>query len=60
VGDGVVVIGGIFGSITDIARLAQDPNSAPWDYIGAGAKTAKNVVILYITLIFLLMVLIWL
>jgi hypothetical protein len=42
-GDTVGVVGGIFGGVTDIPRLAQDQNSAPWDYVGAGVKVAKNI-----------------
>jgi hypothetical protein len=43
IGDTVGVVGGVLGCITDIARLAQDKNSTPWDYVGADVKTAKNV-----------------
>jgi hypothetical protein len=31
------------GGVADIARLAQDKNSTPWDYVEAGVKAAKNV-----------------
>jgi hypothetical protein len=43
VGNAVGVVGGILGGIIDIARLAENKNSIPWDYVGAGVKTAKNV-----------------
>jgi hypothetical protein len=34
----------MFGGVADIARLEQDPNRTPWDYIGAGVKVGKNVI----------------
>jgi hypothetical protein len=43
VGDAVGVVGGILGEFTDIARLAQDKNTIPWDYVGAGVKATKIV-----------------
>jgi hypothetical protein len=43
VGDGIGVVSCIFGSVTDITRLAQDQNITRWDYIGAGVKATKNV-----------------
>jgi hypothetical protein len=42
IGDTVGVVGSVLGGITNIARLAQDKNSTPWDYVGEGVKAAKN------------------
>jgi hypothetical protein len=43
IGNTVGVVGGVLGGVADIARLAQDKNTTPWDYVGAGVKAAKNV-----------------
>jgi hypothetical protein len=42
-GKGAGVVAGVLGGVTDIARLAQDKNSTPWDYVGVGVKAVKNV-----------------
>jgi hypothetical protein len=36
------VVGGVLGGISDVVRLAQDPNSSPLYYVGLGVKAAKN------------------
>jgi hypothetical protein len=43
IGETVGVVGGVLGGVADIARLAQDKNCTPWDYVCAGVKAAKNV-----------------